>query len=101
MWLSPLVVATYYLCNLCTLITSNYNKTIQDVLSSCFDKSECHNFTVYATDREIKIQNNRNSEKCKHIDVIAYLLLFAFDGRSNLYLAGNLVKKYLIISYIS
>ena len=39
------------------------NKTIQDLHSPCIGKRECYNFAVYATDREIKIQNNRNSEK--------------------------------------
>ena len=65
------------------LIASNYNKTIQDLHSPGFGKRECYNFTVYATDREIKIQNNRKCEKGKHIHVIAYLLMFGFDVRSN------------------
>ena len=89
------MVVIYYLCNLCTLIASNYNKTIQDLHNLCYGKRECYNFTIYATDHEIKIQNNRKCEKCKHIHVIAYLLLSAFDAHSNLYLAGNLV--YLLM----
>ena len=76
------------------LIASNYNKTIQDLHSPCFGKREyviILQFMKQIARLKYKTIEIRKMYTYKHIDVIAYLLLFAFDARSNLYLAGNLV----------